>query len=496
MAGVPINGVDLTFIKDHLSVSLGRYSGAVPIFARMTTVTLPFQSWRTHYKQTFSLAVPLVGIQLAQAAIGITDTLMVGQLGAAELAALTLATAFFFSLFIVGLGLTQAVLPLAAEAQGAEDPIMLRRTIRMGFWVATGYTFIALLILFNTEAILLFAGQAPETVAHASGYISIAQWALWPMLLFMNLRAFYTVLDRANIMFAINIVGVLVNIGLNYMFIFGNWGAPELGVEGAAVATLGTAILTLAGMVLLSLYDTRMKGFEIYGRFWRVDAEILRRIIRLGSPIGMTLLAEVGLFTAATILIGRIGTLELAAHGIVMQLASLSFMVPLGLSNVTTTRVALAYGRRNTEDLRRASYTTIVLAVGFMSVAALLFLAMPESLISVFLDSSGEDTMAVVALAVPYLFLAALFQLFDGAQAVAAGALRGMQDTRVPMVIAIFSYWIAGLGTGYVLAFPLGLGGIGIWAGLALGLALAAVLLLARFVMRDRLGIGLVASKA
>lgn len=445
--------------------------------------------------QTLSLSVPLVGIQLAQAAIGITDTLMVGRLGAAELAALALATAFFFTLFIVGLGLTQAVLPLAAEAQGAEDPIMLRRTIRMGFWVASGYTVLAIAILFNTEAILRFAGQTPETVLFASGYIAIAKWALLPMLLFMNLRAFYTVLDCANIMFAINILGVLANIALNYMFIFGNWGAPALGVEGAAVATLGTSILTLAGMVLLSLHDKRMKDFEIYGRFWRVDIEILRRIIRLGIPIGMTLLAEVGLFAAATILIGRIGTLELAAHGIVLQLATLTFMVPLGLSNVTTTRVALAYGRRNAEDLRRAAYTTIVLAVGFMCAAAAVFLAIPKPLISIFLNNSGEDTAAVIALAVPYLFLAALFQLVDGTQAVAAGALRGMQDTRVPMIIAIISYWIVGLGTGYVLAFPLGLGGVGVWTGLALGLAVAAVLLMARFVMRDRLGLGLAASK-
>lgn len=458
-------------------------------------MTLPFKSWRTHFMQTLSLSVPLVGIQLAQAAIGITDTLMVGRLGAAELAALALATAFFFTLFIVGLGLTQAVLPLAAEAQGAEDPIMLRRTIRMGFWVASGYTVLAIAILFNTEAILLFAGQSPETVRFASGYIGIAKWALLPMLLFMNLRAFYTVLDCANVMFAINILGVLANIALNYMFIFGNWGAPALGVEGAAVATLGTAILTLAGMVLLSLTDKRMKGFEIYGRFWRVDTEILRRILRLGFPIGMTLLAEVGLFAAATILVGRIGTLELAAHGIVMQLASLSFMVPLGLSNVATTRVALAYGRRNVEDLRRAAYATIILAVGFSGAAALVFLAIPTPLISIFLNAAREDTAAVVALAIPYLFLAALFQLVDGTQAVAAGALRGMQDTRVPMVIAIVSYWIVGLGGGYVLAFPLGLGGEGVWMGLALGLAVAAILLMARFIMRDRLGLGLATSK-
>lgn len=458
-------------------------------------MTLPFQPWRTHLVQTLGLSVPLVGIQVAQAAIGITDTVMVGQLGAEELAALVLASSFYFVLFIVGLGLCQAVLPLAAQAQGADDHVLLRRTIRMGFWVATGYTGIAVIILFNTEAILLLLGQEPMTAAYAGRYINIAQWALWPMLLFMNLRAFYTVLDRANIMFGVNIVGVLVNILLNYMFIFGHFGAPAMGVEGAAVATLGTSWLTLGGMVFVSLLDSRMKSFDLYSRFWRSDGEILRIIIRLGLPIGMMLLAEVGLFTAASIMIGWIGTLELAAHGIVIQLATLTFMVPLGLSNVATTRVGLAYGRENAEDLRRAAYTSLVLAVAFMATAALIFLMFPQQLISLFLDNSDEDTAAVVALAVPYLFLAALFQLVDGTQAVASGALRGIQDTRIPMLIAVFSYWIAGLGTGYLLAFPAGLEGVGIWTGLALGLALAAVLLLSRFILRDRLRIGLTAAR-
>tara|TARA_R110000868_G_scaffold36453_19_gene129457 strand:+ start:2560 stop:3933 length:1374 start_codon:yes stop_codon:yes gene_type:complete len=457
-------------------------------------VTLPFQTWRTHLIQTLSLSVPLVGIQVGQAAIGITDTVMVGQLGAEELAALVLATSFYFVLFIVGLGLCQAVLPLAAQAQGANDQILLRRTIRMGFWVATGYSGVAVMILFNTEAILLLLGQKPLTAAYAGRYIGIAQWALWPMLLFMNLRAFYTVLDRANIMFAINIVGVLANILLNYVFIFGHFGFPAMGIEGAAVATLGTSLLTLAGMIFLSVRDARMKTFDIYRRFWRADGEILRIIIRLGLPISMTLLAEVGLFTAASIMMGWIGTLELAAHGIVLQLATLTFMVPLGLSNVATTRVGLAYGRKNSEDLRRAAYTSLVLAVSFMASAALIFLIFPQQLIALFLDSADADTAAVVALAVPYLFLAALFQLADGTQSVAVGSLRGMQDTRMPMVIAVFSYWIAGLGTGYLLAFPGGLGGIGIWTGLALGLTLAAVLLLARFVLRKRLRIGLLAA--
>ena len=457
-------------------------------------MTLPFQTWRTHLIQTLSLSVPLVGIQVGQAAIGITDTVMVGQLGAEELAALVLATSFYFVLFIVGLGLCQAVLPLAAQAQGANDQILLRRTIRMGFWVATGYSGVAVMILFNTEPILLLLGQKPLTAAYAGRYIGIAQWALWPMLLFMNLRAFYTVLDRANIMFAINIVGVLANILLNYVFIFGHFGFPAMGIEGAAVATLGTSLLTLAGMIFLSVRDARMKTFDIYRRFWRADGEILRIIIRLGLPISMTLLAEVGLFTAASIMMGWIGTLELAAHGIVLQLATLTFMVPLGLSNVATTRVGLAYGRKNSEDLRRAAYTSLVLAVSFMASAALIFLIFPQQLIALFLDSADADTAAVVALAVPYLFLAALFQLADGTQSVAVGSLRGMQDTRMPMVIAVFSYWIAGLGTGYLLAFPGGLGGIGIWTGLALGLTLAAVLLLARFVLRKRLRIGLLAA--
>lgn len=457
-------------------------------------MTTNLQSWRTHLRETIYLSLPLVGIQLSQAIIGITDTIMVGWLGAPELAALVLATSFYFVLLIVGIGFSAAVLPLAATARGADDDVMLRRAIRMGFWACTGYSVLALAILFNTEKILLFAGQKPQTAADAALYMDIAKWAFWPALMSMNLRAFYTVLDRANTMLLIIVFGVILNALFNYVFIFGKLGFPALGIEGAAVATFAANTLAFIAMILVSLYDEKLKVFDIYRRFWRADWEILKRVVSLGVPISMTLLAEVGLFTAASVMFGWIGTLELAAHGIVLQLATITFMIPLGLSNVATTRVGLAYGRKSSDNLKRAAYTTLVLAMSFMVVAAFVFWIMPETLVSLFLDDAGKDTVAVVALAVPYLLLAALFQLFDGAQAVAAGILRGLQDTRIPMVMAIFSYWVLGLGASYLLAFEFGLGGVGIWAGLALGLAAASVLLLTRFLLRDRLKIGLSAS--
>lgn len=454
-------------------------------------MTTNLQSWRTHLRETIYLSLPLVGIQLSQALIGVTDTIMVGWLGAPELAALVLATSFYFVLLIVGIGFSAAVLPLAAIARGADDDVMLRRAIRMGFWACTGYSVLALIILFNTEQILLFAGQNPKTAADAALYMNIAKWAFWPALMAMNLRAFYTVLDRANTMLLIIILGVILNAVFNYAFIFGKLGFPALGIEGAAVATLAANTLALTAMVLVSTHDEKLKVFDIYRRFWRADWEILKRVVSLGLPISMTLLAEVSLFTAASVMFGWIGTLELAAHGIVLQLSAITFMIPLGLSNVATTRVGLAYGRKNPDNLNRAAYTTLVLAMSFMIVAAFVFWVMPKTLVSLFLDDAGKDTMAVVALAVPYLLLAALFQLFDGAQAVAAGILRGLQDTRIPMVMAIFSYWVMGLGASYLLAFEFGFGGVGIWAGLAIGLATASVLLLTRFVLRDRLKIGL-----
>lgn len=451
------------------------------------------QSWRIHLRETIYLSLPLVGIQLSQAIIGITDTIMVGWLGAPELAALVLATSFYFVLLIVGIGFSAAVLPLAATARGADDDIMLRRAIRMGFWICTGYSVIAVVVLFNTENILLFAGQDPQTAASAALYMELAKWAFWPALMSMNLRAFYTVLDRANTMLLIIVLGVILNAIFNYILIFGKFGFPAMGIEGASLATFSANLLAFVAMVLVSMHDKKLKVFEIYVRLWRADWEILRRIVGLGLPISMALLAEVGLFSAASVMFGWIGTLELAAHGIVMQLATVTFMIPLGLANAATTRVGLAFGRKNPDDLKRAAYTALTLAVSFMMVAAFVFLIIPETLISLFLDDEGKDTMAVVALAIPYLLLAALFQLFDGAQAVAAGALRGMQDTRIPMVMAVFSYWVLGLGASYLLAFKFGWGGVGIWAGLAMGLAAASVLLLARFLMRDRLQIGLAA---
>jgi MATE family multidrug resistance protein len=233
----------------------------------------------------------------------------------------------------------------------------------------------------------------------------------------------------------------------------------------------------------------KFRRYHLFGRFWRPDWARLRELWRLGLPIAVTLSLEVGVFNAAVFLMGLIGTASLAAHQIAIQIASLSFMVPMGLAQAVTVRVGLAYGSRNPEGIARAGWTSFVMATGFMTLMALLMWMMPHHLVGIFLDTTDPANAAVVPLAVAFLGLAALFQIVDGAQAVGAGMLRGLHDTTVPMAFALFGYWVAGIGTAIGLGFGLGWDGVGIWTGLAAGLAVVSVLMLWRWTCREQLGL-------
>jgi MATE family multidrug resistance protein len=233
------------------------------------------------------------------------------------------------------------------------------------------------------------------------------------------------------------------------------------------------------------------RRYSLFVRFWKPDWPRLWRILRLGTPIGLLMMAEVGLFSVAGLLMGWLGTNELAAHAIALQLAAIAFMVPMGLSHATTVRVGLAYGARNPDGVRKAGWVSLSLGTGFMALTATIFWFFPEPLIALFLDPATPQNQISFALAVSYLGIAAMFQLADGAQVVAAAILRGLSDTAVPMVIGIASYWGIGLGLAYALGFIFELRGIGIWIGLAAGLAAVAITLSARFAFRDRLGLGL-----
>lgn len=426
-----------------------------------------------------ALGLPLAGSLVAQVALGATDTLMMGRYGVPELAALTVATSFFFILFLTASGFAWAALPLIAEAVAREDDQQVRRVTRMGFWLVTLFGAVALIPLWYSEPILLLAQQEPEVARLGQDYLRIACWGIFPQVWIMVLKSYLSALERANVVLWVTLFALLPNVLINYVLIFGNFGAPEMGVRGAAVATVLVGIITAAGLLIYAIRS--FPQHALLTRVWRPDWEVIKRVFVLGWPIAITSVSESGLFMASALLMGAIGKVELAAHGVVLNIAAMTFVVHLGISQAATVRAGRALGRRSLEDLHRAGRVATGLSLMFVAFTVVLFLGVPELLIRAFLEPELPDAEAVIALAVFLLGMAALFQLFDGAQVIALGLLRGLQDTEVPMYMAAFSYWVVGMPTASLLGIWLGWGALGVWLGLALGLAVAAGLLMRRF---------------
>lgn len=437
------------------------------------------QTYQDHSRAIWKLGMPLILSNLAQFAIHITDTVMLGWYDVTALAASTIASTLFFVIFIVGAGCAQAVAPLVASAAEQGDEVQVRRVTRMGLWLSIIYGLIVTIPFFWAEEILIAIGQDAEVSRLAHIYLQIVIWQMIPALIVMTFKSFLAALEHTAIILWATIGTAVLNVFINYALIFGNWGMPELGIMGAAIASLSVTLITV---LLLVIYILRvLPQFELFKNFWRSDGAILRRVFMLGWPIGATSLAEGGLFSASAIMVGWIGPIELAAHGIAIQLASLTFMVHIGFSQAATVRAGRALGRRDELSLRRGGMTAIGLSAIYAVATSLIFLAMPETLVSLFIDPNEPERANLLRIGASLVMVAALFQLVDGLQVLALGLLRGVQDTAVPMVMAVISYWVIGLPVSYLLAFTFGFGAVGLWLGLVIGLAIAAALLLWRF---------------
>lgn len=450
---------------------------------------IPHKTFKQHMYASVKLGVPLVLMQVTFMLINVTDTIMLGWLGVKELAAGTLAFQLIFVVLIFGLGISSALMPLVSSAVGRDDLQAVRRSVRMALWVLSMTVMLLMIPLLFGEQILIALGQDPELSALAQTYIVIAQWSLVPAFLLTGLRNFLASLEHTRAILIITVLMALLNAALNYILIFGNFGAPRLEMQGAGIATV---IVNVFGFVFIALYvrySTFCRPYEIFKRLWKPEWSAFREIIKIGLPISLMIFFEAGLFSAAALMIGWIGAIELAAHGIAIQLASLSYMIPLGLSQVSAVRVANAVGRGDNAGVGLAANAVMILSLGFACVSALIFLIIPEALIDFFLIEEESDSSAVIAYAVPMLVMAAAFQIFDAIQVSSAGNLRGLKDAKVPMIIAAICYWPIGLISGYILAFPLGYGGTGVWGGLVIGLAVASVWLTWRFMNRERLGL-------
>ena len=443
--------------------------------------------WRTDILPTLTLGLPLAGAQLAQMAINTTDVLMIGRLGATELAASVLAFNFFLLLWVFGMGILQASIPLAARARGQRNPRELRRAIRMGFWVSVLYCLPVWCILLFIEPILLLLGQEPELARLAGIYMGVLQWSMLPALLIMAVRGFLTVMERTQVVLWATIAGAVVNAILDYLLIFGEFGFPRLELVGAGLASVFSASCTFLFLLFYALWHPKLRRYYILGRIWRSDWPVFLQIVRLGIPIGLTLVAEGSLFTASAIMIGWIGTVQLAAHGIALQIASITFMVPVGLSVAAMTRVSLAAGRGDHAGVGRAGWTSLGVTMVFMGCFAVLFWTIPGTLIGLYLDLNDPEAAEVLRYGVSFLLVAALFQLADGGQIIGVNNLRGLGDTTIPLFYALFGYWVVGISLSLGLGFGAGWGGVGVWLGLAAGLACVAVLANLRFARREKL---------
>lgn len=436
-------------------------------------------SYAHHARALMVLGLPLIGGHLAQVAIGVTDTVMLGRYGIDELAAMTVAGSWFFVLFLMGSGFAMAVMPMVASYDAEDDEVNVRRATRMGLWLSTAFAVAVMPLMIWSEPILLGLGQTEQVARNGAAYLQIAGWGIIPALIVMTFKSYLAALERTQAVLWITLASAVANFLANYVFIFGNWGAPEMGIAGAALASLCAQLVALAGVIAYAV--VALPQHAILVRLWRPDFDMLGRVYRLGWPIGLTSLTEVGLFAATAMMMGWLGTVALAAHGIALQLASLTFMVHLGLSNAATIRAGNAYGRHDLDHMLRGARVVIGMSLAVSLATILVFIAMPEQLISIFMDADQEARSEVMAVGVVLLVLAALFQLVDGAQVVALGLLRGVQDTQRPMVLAALSYWGIGMPCAYVMGFVLHWEGVGVWLGLVVGLTCAGVALMVRF---------------
>ncbi len=437
--------------------------------------------WRTELTETVRLAWPIALTQLGQVAMMTTDLALLGRLGDHVVAAAALAQTVLFAAFVIGMGIVSAVAPLAAQALGARRPRLVRRSLRVGLWAATLLGVPLSLAWPFGEDILVALGQSPDAAALAANYLYGLAWCLVPAWWFIAIRGFMGAVNRPQPGLWITVVAVPVNLVLAYALIYGEFGLPRLELFGAGLATSIVNVGMCVAAVWVAYACHPFRKYRILGKFWRSDWTLFAQLIAIGAPISGTFLLEYGVFAAAALLMGWIGTTELAAHQIAIQIASIMFMVPYGISMAATVRVGHAVGRRDTHATRRAGFVGIALGALFMAGMTVLVIAARDIIPLAFLGGAAMRADATAALTATLLVVGASFFIADGVQTVAAGALRGLNDTRVPLLLSAICFWGIAFTASCALGFPLGLGAFGIWIGLSLGLMVYAVLLVWRF---------------
>ena len=437
--------------------------------------------WRAEIADTVKLAWPMALTQLGQIAMMTTDLALIGRLGDAAVASVGLAHLILFVGFVFGMGLVSAVATLAAQAYGARKPRMVRRSLRMGLWAAVILGIPINVIQMWGEDILLAVGQTHEAAALAARYLAGLAWSMIPAWCFIALRNFMGAVNRPEPALWITLAAIPVNALLAYALIHGYYGFPRLDLLGAGLATTFVNVGMCVAAVWICYACRPFKKYRVLGRFWRMDWELMRQLIVIGVPISGTMLLEWGLFSAAAILVGWLGTTALAAHQIALQTAAILFMVPFGISLAATVRVGHAVGRGDPIATRRAGFAALALGAAIMVALTLIVLVFRNLIPLLFLGDAATAAGETAWLAGTLLLIGATWFVADGIQSIAAGALRGLNDTRVPLLYAALCFWLVGFNSAYALAFWSGIGVFGVWIGFSLSLWLFALLLTVRF---------------
>jgi multidrug resistance protein, MATE family len=445
--------------------------------------------FRTELSATMRLAGPLALANLLQMAVYAVDVIFIARLGEQPLAAASLATSVIGLMMWSFSGLTGAVAPLIAAELGRRQHAVreVRRSVRMALWLAVLCSLAGILVSQFGEAILLATGQNADVAALAGPFLALLSWSIMPSIACNVLRIFVSTLGRPVFATMITALAIAVNALGNYALVFGHFGFSARGLQGSAISTIIVSLVTLAAYCAAIRTDRNLHRYRVFGRWWRGEWQRLREIVKLGAPIALMIVAEGGFFGSAAFLMGLIGPAQLAAHAIALQVAALFFQIPMGIGQAATIRVGYHFGAGDPAACGRAGQAALVTCLGFQLIGTAVMLLMPRAILSLYVDTAVPANNALLTLAVQYLFVAAVFQLFDGLQAVAAGALRGLQDTRIPTAIALFGYWVPGFGTAVLLGFGTKLSGLGVWIGLATGLVVVAALLLWRWWWRERL---------
>jgi len=437
------------------------------------------------------LAWPLALANVLQMLVHAIDVMFVAQLGKEALAAATLGISYYWLVNYGLVGVVSSVAPfVAADLGRRKNPVReVRRAMRMAMWLAVAGGTLGMGLAALGGPFYRLTGQDPAIAPQAAAFLALISLSMIPTQLTTALRIFVSVMGRP--IFATFITGLAIGVNAiaNYAFVFGNLGAPELGLLGSALASVITSIVTLLAYVAAIQTNRRMRRYHLFGRWWRPEWQRLRDMLRVGTPIGLTLMAEAGLFAGAAFLMGRIGAAELAAHSVALQISSFTFQVAFGVAQAATIRVGFYYGAGDHDGIARAGRAALLMGITFMTGAALVLFALPAPFLAIYIETDNPANAALLAIAGQYLFVAAAFQIFDGTQAVASGLLRGLQDTRAPMLIAIGGYWLVGFVIAVGLGFATPLGGLGVWIGLAAGLVVVAGLLVWRWSQRGAHGL-------